>query len=325
VAACGLPDPRPEHAVAMSRFARDCIQSMRTVVRKLELRLGPGTGDLGLRVGLHSGQVTAGVLRGDRSRFQLFGDAMNTASRMESTGQPGRIHISKATADLLEKAGKGNWFDARVDRVVVKGKGQMETYWLKAISSSSSGSTNSSENSGSAAQGEIVEEQVEMKKIRFTRWAVEIMQKVLLDMEYRRSSVGDRAPPTMNAEEPTPKGAVTVLDEVKEIIRLPHFQAQNSSIPVTGKDAALNEKVTQQLHDYTHAISCMYNQNAFHNFEHALHVMSSTVKLLSRIKAPEINAKGDSHAIMHDSTFGITSDPLTQFACIYSALIHDGE
>uniref|UniRef100_A0A7S3L1G7 Phosphodiesterase n=1 Tax=Amphora coffeiformis TaxID=265554 RepID=A0A7S3L1G7_9STRA len=326
VAACGLPDPRPEHAVAMARFARDCVQSMRTVVQKLELKLGPGTGDLGLRVGLHSGQVTAGVLRGDRSRFQLFGDAMNTASRMESTGQVGRIHISKATADLLQKAGKGNWFDARADRVVVKGKGQMETYWLKAISSSSAGSTNSSEKSGPAdAPEEILEEQVETKKTRLTTWAVEIMQKVLLDMECRRASVGSQAPSTSKPtalEEPTAKSAETVLDEVEEIIHLPHFRAQSSSVASKG-NIALDEKVAQQLQDYTRAISSMYNQNAFHNFEHALHVMSSTVKLLNRIRAPEIEMKGDSDAILHDSTFGITSDPLTQFACIFSALIHD--
>lgn len=54
---------------------------MRLVVQKLEVELGPETADLAIRVGLHSGQVTAGVLRGERSRFQLFGDAMNTASR----------------------------------------------------------------------------------------------------------------------------------------------------------------------------------------------------------------------------------------------------
>ena len=47
------------------------------VVKQLEVELGPDTGDLGLRVGLHSGQTTAGVLRGDRARFQLFGDTVN--------------------------------------------------------------------------------------------------------------------------------------------------------------------------------------------------------------------------------------------------------
>jgi class 3 adenylate cyclase len=56
----------------MARFARDCNVSMKEVTRKLELTLGPDTGDLRMRIGLHSGPVTAGVLRGERSRFQLY-------------------------------------------------------------------------------------------------------------------------------------------------------------------------------------------------------------------------------------------------------------
>jgi class 3 adenylate cyclase len=52
---------------------------MKELIRELEALLGPGTSDLALRVGLHSGAVTAGVLRGEKSRFQLFGDTVNTA------------------------------------------------------------------------------------------------------------------------------------------------------------------------------------------------------------------------------------------------------
>lgn len=74
VAVTGLPEPQPEHAVIMTRFARDCKVKMSEVTRKLELTLGPGTQDLQMRFGLHSGPVTAGVLRGEKSRFQLFGD-----------------------------------------------------------------------------------------------------------------------------------------------------------------------------------------------------------------------------------------------------------
>jgi len=63
VAVCGLPNPNPRHAVAMSRFASDCLDQFRVLTKKLEVRLGPDTGDLAFRVGLHSGPVTAGVLR----------------------------------------------------------------------------------------------------------------------------------------------------------------------------------------------------------------------------------------------------------------------
>lgn len=74
----GLPDPRSDHAVAMARFAVDCMHRMHSLTRKLEVLLGPDTTELDMRFGIHSGPVTAGVLRGDRSRFQLFGDTMNS-------------------------------------------------------------------------------------------------------------------------------------------------------------------------------------------------------------------------------------------------------
>jgi class 3 adenylate cyclase len=70
--------------------------------------------------------VTAGVLRGDKARFQLFGDTMNTASRMESTGQAGKIQVSAETACLLTASGKGRWLLKREQLVAVKGKGDMQ-------------------------------------------------------------------------------------------------------------------------------------------------------------------------------------------------------
>lgn len=74
LAVAGLPTPRSDHAVAMTRFARHCLDFMSRRTKELEIVLGPSTGDLTARVGLHSGAVTAGVLRGEKGRFQLFGD-----------------------------------------------------------------------------------------------------------------------------------------------------------------------------------------------------------------------------------------------------------
>jgi class 3 adenylate cyclase len=127
MAATGLPKPQPDHAVRMVKFARDCILQMAVLLEELEMSLGDDTTDLAMRVGMHSGGVTAGVLRGDKTRFQLFGDTVNTASRMESNGVKGKIHCSQTTADALISAGKTQWLTSRVDKITAKGKGEMQT------------------------------------------------------------------------------------------------------------------------------------------------------------------------------------------------------
>jgi class 3 adenylate cyclase len=71
VAVCGLPQARKDHAVVMARFAKDCLKKLHGLTTKLEAKLGPDTGELDIRIGLHSGPVTAGVLRGEKSRFQV--------------------------------------------------------------------------------------------------------------------------------------------------------------------------------------------------------------------------------------------------------------
>lgn len=133
VAVCGVPTPRKDHATVMACFANKCLIQSQQICRALEAVLGPGTADLGFRVGLHSGPVTAGVLRGDKGRFQLFGDTVNTTARIETTGARNKIHCSQETADLLKKEGHGNWLIPRDDQVHAKGKGILKTYFVRVF------------------------------------------------------------------------------------------------------------------------------------------------------------------------------------------------
>lgn len=87
MAVAGLPEPRRDHAVVMARFARDCLYRMHELTKALEVELGPDTTDLGMRFGLHTGQVTAGVLRGEKARFQLFGGKQAVDLYTEACGR----------------------------------------------------------------------------------------------------------------------------------------------------------------------------------------------------------------------------------------------
>lgn len=102
-----------------------------SVIYRLEDDLGPEISRLQLRVGFHSGSLMAGVLRSEKARFQLFGDTVNTASRMESTGVPGKIQLSDITEALLDKSMLTSAIVIeREESVEAKGKGSMRTFWL---------------------------------------------------------------------------------------------------------------------------------------------------------------------------------------------------
>ena len=80
VAVTGLPKAQPDHALIMTKFANELLSRLQTEVKTIANLLGPETLELAMRVGMHSGPVIAGVLRGAKARFQLFGDTMNTGT-----------------------------------------------------------------------------------------------------------------------------------------------------------------------------------------------------------------------------------------------------
>jgi adenylate cyclase len=117
--AAGVPEPRADHAGALALMALDMLDAMRAEGEAGHLGLE-------LRIGINSGPVVAGVIGRKRFLYDLWGDAVNTASRMEHYGTPGRIQITRATYELL-----ADQFECEPRGTIpVKGKGDVETWYL---------------------------------------------------------------------------------------------------------------------------------------------------------------------------------------------------
>jgi class 3 adenylate cyclase len=117
----GLPEEQPDHALAVADMALGMIQAVN--------KIGAGFGeDLKIRIGIHSGDVVAGIIGQHRFIYDVWGDTVNTASRLESSGLPDLVQISEATYQRV----KGTFRCELRGPIEIKGKGTMVTYFLGA-------------------------------------------------------------------------------------------------------------------------------------------------------------------------------------------------
>ena len=117
--AAGIPEAQPDHAMRIAALSLCMLDEVEAIAAATGLKLQA-------RIGVHSGPIVAGVIGTHKFAYDVWGDTVNTASRMESHSVPGRVQISAATRALLDDRFD---FEAR-GSIEVKGKGTMETFFL---------------------------------------------------------------------------------------------------------------------------------------------------------------------------------------------------
>lgn len=258
---------------------------------------------------------------------------MNTAARMESTGERNRVQISETTAKLLTEAGKEHWFFPRENLVTAKGKGQLQTYWVKQGRMTRKGG----KSSGSRRKVEdTIDEEKEYLSPKLGspskyearspggglensgQWNHSMMT-LETTLDGPLIPAGDKTARLVDWNVDILLGLLSKVVKKRER-SMPVYTGGCIVEEVSRQDLpggigksfrlSIDTKVKQELHDFVTQIASQYRDVAFHNFEHASHVAMTANNLMKRIterdkEEPRI------------STFGIRSGPTFSFcSCV---------
>lgn len=120
MAVCGVPKKQEDHALRLANFAFDVMSASQQFII--------GNSKVDLRIGIHAGEAIAGIIGEDKYSYDLWGDAVNIASRMENTGEKGQIQVTEYYKHLLE--GHTDITFTSRGEIDIKGKGKMKTYFM---------------------------------------------------------------------------------------------------------------------------------------------------------------------------------------------------
>ena len=331
------------HAAALAHFACDCRKSVGEKLKALQAR------GLAIRFGMHSGHVQAGGTGSECSTYQLVGDTIDTTYQMLSSSRAGKIHVSVDTAELLNLAGKGDWLVPREDLILVKGKGEMSTFWIRhktCLASSEppdllSGSDFSSQSSMASfddvANWEI--KNMTPSQTQENKFQAVIDRTVQVLLPYLKKIQAKRnAEKTLNishfggSNETSMENAI--IDEAREVVRMPPFDGRVVRLLTHGEMLDLPEEIEKQLQLYITSIVSTYRSNEFHNVEHAVHVCLTMDKMIKQLLTPErqdvyVDFGGKPRSAesiafdLENRSCGLASDPLAQFSLVFASLVHD--
>ncbi|MBK8912911.1 MAG: adenylate/guanylate cyclase domain-containing protein [Chlorobi bacterium] len=134
MAACGAPIECADHAERIARMAMEMLEDV-ALPASITEHLPDGS-EFEIRIGLHTGSITGGVIGTGKLAYDIYGDAVNTASRMESHGEAGKIHVSEEFAVALSSAMNTGELPITLEErgeLNIKGKGTLRTYFLNQI------------------------------------------------------------------------------------------------------------------------------------------------------------------------------------------------
>lgn len=279
---------------------------------------------------------------------QLFGNTVDMATRIEAAGSPFRIHCTKAFAEQLEREGRGSWVEVREELTIVRGKGAMETFFVKPgrarDDDSHAFSANSDDDNLDRLTSALSSTGVAGDIDRLIEWNVHVLFSLLQNWVCSRTiDVKQDAEGVAKAEREIlerPEGCI-VIQEFSLVLQMPSFSPAVDNgeclLPASVK-ACLHEYVSEIAKLYRDVRKCLFETQysltsfivAFHNFAHASHVLMSCAKLMKRIVNPSDGTSEkqfmdpiEEQEALYKSTYGISGYPLMLFAATFSALIHD--